>query len=318
MRTSDPRYKAAFATYIATGGREQTRALALGSGTGALAVPYDLDPTWILTNDGSVNPLREIARVEKVSGTHIQLVTSAGVTVHRDGEAQAVQDGSPTLADPDFNAGRVSGYLPFSYEYEDAASNLMGQLTNALAEAKADEEASIFVTGSGDGLTGIQGLNQLDALAAGAYMIDVDTTGEITAADIVALDDALAPRHRRNASFLSNKPTQNSVRLLADADGADLWVRIGSGLPNELLGYQIREMSEMVSQGDDTTNPFLILGDFKKYLVVDRIGMRVMFDNLVKDGTGVPTGQAAIVAFWWNGGGFIDPNAFRGLTDNGA
>lgn len=326
MRSSHPRYRDAFNTWLNSGGMNVRTDMALGAdANGGYMVPFDLDPTWILTNDGSVNPLREIARVERISGTHLQLVTTDGVTVTRDtpapGEAAVVTDGNPTLAGPEYNAGRVSGYLPFSFELDSAASGLQGQLTAALAEAKADEEASIFVTGAGDGLTGVQGLNQLGTLNAGASAINVaGATGSLTSADVYALDNDLAPRHRRNASFLGNKPTQNSVRQLgSDNDGGDLWVRLGAGLPAELIGYSTREMSEMASQGDDATDPFLILGDFRKYLIVDRIGMIVQIDNMVKKVSGsnvLPSGQRAIVAYWWNGGGFIDPNAFRGLVDD--
>jgi len=318
MRTSHPKYKEAFARWMASGGTE-TRDMNIATpADGGYGVPFDLDPTWILTTDGAVNPLRQIARVEKVSGTHIRLITTAGVTVNRDGEAVAV-DGtpSPQLANPEFNAGRVSGYVPFSIELGDAYAGLEGQLTRALAEAKAEEEAATFVTGSGNGLTGVQGLNQLFVENAGSE-VETGAAGVFDSGDIYALDDALAPRHRANASFLASKPIYNAVRQLgSDTDGGDLWVRLAAGLPPELIGYSAREMSEMQTVTTSTTLPFLILGDFQKYLIVDRIGMRVVMDDLVKDPTtNTPTGQRALVAFWWNGGGFIDGNAFRGLSNN--
>lgn len=316
MRTSHPKYREAFGRWLKSGGTE-LRDMTIGTNSeGGFGVPFDLDPTFILTSDGAVNPLRQVARVERVSGTHIRLITTAGVTVTRDGESQAVTDGSPTLAGPEFNAGRVSGYVPFSLELGDAYSGLDGQLTMALAEAKAEEEASIFVTGSGNGLTGVQGINQLFVENAGSE-VETATAGTFVSDDIYALDNALAPRHRVNASFLASKPIYNAVRQLgSDSDGGDLWVRLAAGLPPELIGYSAREMSEMQAVTTSTTLPFLILGDWKKYLIVDRIGMRVMMDDLVKDGSGLPTGQRALVAFWWNGGGYIDGNAFRGLSNN--
>ena len=48
---------------------------------------------------------------------------------------------------------------------------------------------------------------------------------------------------------------------------------------------------------------------------------RVDVVTVTGSGAGVvnrPNGQEALVAYWWNGGGYIVPNAFRALAPVGS
>ncbi|HVE24930.1 MAG TPA: DUF6582 domain-containing protein, partial [Sporichthya sp.] len=77
---------------------EESRALVLGTDSaGGYAVPFQLDPTVILTSNGVVNPLRQISRVETITGKEWDGVSSAGVTVSRGTEGQEVGTGDPAL-----------------------------------------------------------------------------------------------------------------------------------------------------------------------------------------------------------------------------
>lgn len=325
--TGSDEYRRAFTKWV---GRkylspDEQRAMALGTDSaGGFGVPHELDPTIILTSDGTVNPLRQLARVERITGKTLQLVTSAGVTVTRDtpfpGEAVPVTDGSPTLARTEFNAGRVSAYLPRSIEIDAAYSSLDSQLTSALMEAKEDEEAATFVTATGNGLTGVEGLNQLSSVGTVTPLAVADT---LTWADIYGLDNDLAPRHRPNAKWLANNTVYNTVRQLDDNLGGDGWTTRQGSRPATINGHDALELSTL-SGLDSTTNPGLIYGDWRKFLIVDRIGMVlkridvVTVPNSTDPTANVPNGQEALVAFWWNGAGFIDPNAFRALRNRGA
>ena len=65
---------------------------------GAFAIPLDLHPDTILTNSGSANPFRRLAR-SVVSTTNVaEFVTSAGSTANWLPEGTAVADTTPTLA----------------------------------------------------------------------------------------------------------------------------------------------------------------------------------------------------------------------------
>ncbi len=319
--TSSEEYRRAFAKWVAKQYQtpDEQRAMSLGvDAEGGYGVPHNLDPTIILTSDGAINPLRRLARVERITGKTLQLVTSSGVTVTRDtpfpGEGRPTTDGSPKLAQPEFNAGRVSAYLEQTIEIEAGYSGLDSQLTRALMEAKEEEEAATFVASTGDGLTGVEGINQLST--ATASMLATGAHGTLTYADLFALDNALAPRHRGRAKWLANNTTYNTIRLIDENVGGDLWTGRTGGRPASINGHEAHEMSDMISQGDHATHPFVIYGDWSKYLIVDRIGMVIDRVPVVVDPTsGTPTGKRGLAAFWWNGAGYIDKNAFRGLRD---
>src|SRR5260370_32301078 len=64
---------------------------------GAFAIPLDLHPDIILTNAGSANPFRKLAR-NVVSTTNVaEFVTSAGTTANWLAEGTGVADTTPTL-----------------------------------------------------------------------------------------------------------------------------------------------------------------------------------------------------------------------------
>ena len=323
--TSSDLYRSAFAKWV---GRqymspEEQRAMSLGTESeGGYGVPFNLDPTIILTSDGAINPLRRIARVERITGRTLQLVTSAGVTVYRDtpfpGEAEPVQDGSPTLNREEFNAGRVSAFLPRSIELDAAYAGLDAQLTRALMEAKDEEEAETFYTAAGNGLTGVEGLSQLDAASL------IDAGSPLAWDDVLELDNQLAPRHRARAKYLADNSVYNEVRLLDANNGGDAWSQRVQGRPAQINGHDAEELSSMPASDNEDGLPFLIYGDFQKYVIVDRIGMVMRRDAVtVTSSAGggalnVPNGQDALTAYWWNGGGYVDHNAFRALVPSGS
>jgi len=322
MVTGSPEYQRAWSKYMNSKGMpvltsDEARALELGvDANGGYKVPFDLDPTVILTSAGVINPLREMATVKQVVGKEWQGVTSAGTSVTRasgDGEGEAVTIQSPTFGQVRANTQRVDFRVDFSIEIDAADPANMSDLVTLLREAKDAEEADTFVTGTGNGLTGVQGVS--GGLPSGSK---IELTSAFSSDHLYDLDDALDPRHQANAQFLARKSTYNLIRRLgADTDGGDLWVRLPGANPNELIGYPARVASHMPAYegAGSTTDPFLILGDFSKYLIVDRIGMVMAVDPFTVNGDGKHTGQRSLVAYWWNGGVMIDGNAFRGLVD---
>jgi len=85
---------------------EAERAMSVGTTTaGGFGVPFTLDPSIMLSSDGSVNPLRQLATVTPITTTDWRGITSAGVTASFDSEAQEVSDDAP-LAPRHFRGGR--------------------------------------------------------------------------------------------------------------------------------------------------------------------------------------------------------------------
>lgn len=309
--TGSPTYQRAFGKMCvaqSTHGltADEQRALAVGAGaTGGFAVPFELDPTVILTNSGSINPLRQISRVEQIVGKEWQGITSAGITVTRAAEATEASDNSPTLVQPTVKPERVQGFVPFSIEVDQDWGALQSEMTRLLADAKDQEEATSFVTGTG---VSPQANGVIQTLNASSNVNAVT----ITAASIYALETALPPRFRARARWAANKAIFNAIRQLDTQGGAQMWERIGAGMPSELLGYPAHELSTMVANTTPALNDkWLLFGDFQQFLIVDRVGMTVdLVPHLFGAGR-MPTGQRGIYAIWRNNSKILTDAAFR-------
>lgn len=310
LTTGSPVYERAFGKMVMGQGltAEEQRAMSLGTDTaGGFAVPFQLDPTVILTQAGSISPIRQISRVEQITGKEWQGITSAGITVTRSAESAEAADGGPTLAQPVIRPTRVTGFVPFSIELDQDWGMMRSEMTRLLGDAKDQEENSSFVLGNGTPpnpggiVTTLNVSSQVATLTAASF----------AAGDVYGLESAIAPRFRGNASFMANKGVYNRIRQFDTAGGAQLWERIGNGQPAELLGYEAYEATAMVTTL--TTNSLILLfGDFSQFLIVDRVGMSVELVPLLMGAANrFPTGQRGIYAIWRNSSKVLVDNAFR-------
>lgn len=292
---------------------EERAALAVGTTTaGGFAVPFSLDPTVIMTNNSVVNPVRAVARVVTITGKQWQGITSAGISVSRAAEAAEASDNAPTIAQPTATPTRVQGFVPFSFEVDQDWTQMRSELGMMFEEAKDVEEATAFTTGSGvdpnpEGfITGIR--------AVGGSLVALAAAGTLAVGDLYKPVNALPPRHVANASWMANKGVYNLVRQLDTAGGANLWARLAEGRPARLIDYPVYEASAMANGSDLTTanTSLAVLGDFKKFLIVDRVGMAVeLIPHLFGATNRFPTGQRGLFAVWRNTSKVLDPNAFR-------
>jgi HK97 family phage major capsid protein/HK97 family phage prohead protease len=317
LMTGSPLYERAFgkamkACSLAGLDQDEQRALSTSNSAGGYAVPFQLDPTVILTNAGTVNPLRQIARQEQIVGKQWQGVTSAGVTVSRGAEAAVVGDNSFTLTQPVVSTNRVQGFVPFSIEIDIEWGQLRNEITTLLQDAKDREEATSFTVGDGTGVNA----NGVVATLSG-NTVTTASIGTFAAADLYSLETALDPRWRLagKASFLANKGLYQAVRQFDTAGGSQLWVRVGAGQPSELLGYPSYEVSDMSALISTAGAKVALLGDFSNFLIVDRIGMNVELVPQVFDPTTArPTGQRGIYAIWMNNSKILVDAAFKLLV----
>lgn len=332
LATGSDEYERAFAKLMRSGNDslctpEERAALvranqSLGTNSeGGFAVPFQLDPTVMHTSAGTVNPLRQLARVEKIVGKEWQGVTSAGVSVERAVENTEAPDTTFTLAQPVVRTNRVQGFIQFSIEIDLSWNALRSEITKMLVDAKAREEDS-FVTGTGDGLTvNPEGIN---AGLGNAQNVLTATAETFAVGDLYAVEEALDARWEPNASWLAHKSVYNKIRQFDTSGGANLWVRIADGTPPRLLDYPdyrstampsyATALAETVDHTDAST--LMIFGDFKQFLIVDRIGMNVEMVPLVMGANRRPTGQRGVYAVWMNNSKILIPNAFRRLSMN--
>lgn len=294
---------------------EEERALSLTTTAGGYAVPFTLDPTIIPTSNGSVNPFRQISRMETITGNEWRGVASAGVTAAYAAEAAEATDNAPTLSQPTANVERAQVFIPFSIEIGSDWGSLESEMARLVQDAKDDLEADRFVHGLGHTATQPEGL-----LVGGTAILATAATATLAAGDVYGLENALPPRFRPRASIVGNRATYSRVRQLDTGGGANLWIRIGEGLPNSrtgalgeaLLGYPTYEASAYVSTVTSASS-MITIGDFSHFLIVDRAGMNVELLPHLLGSNRLPTGQRGLYFWWRNTSDVIAWEAFRTL-----
>jgi HK97 family phage major capsid protein len=123
-------------------------AMSTTGANGGFLIPQQLDPTIVLTNDGTANPFRQIARVEQGFSTQWEGVSSSGVTAEWAAEAAEASDNTPAFTAPTVVAHRAQAYLFGSYEVLQD-TNFEQQLPRLIGDAKDRLESAAFAVGSG-------------------------------------------------------------------------------------------------------------------------------------------------------------------------
>lgn len=292
----------------------EVRAMGLTDANGGYLVPFQLDPTVILTSDGSVNDIRRFARQVVATGDVWHGVSAANVQWSWDPEFTEVSDDAPTFGQPAIPVHKAQGFVPISIEALEDAANVTQEVAKLLAGGKDDLEAAAFIVGTGsDQPTGI-----VTALAGGGSVVTPATPETFALADIYALYGALPARHRRNASWLANNLTYLRTRQFDTAGGAGLWATLGNDTPAQLLGRPVGEAEAMDATWNvaaTAANYIAIIGNFENYVIADRIGMSVEFiPHLFATGNNRPNGSRGWYAHYRVGADSVNDNAFRMLN----
>ena len=114
------------------------------------------------------------------------------------------------------------------------------------ADARDRLESTAFAVGTGS--TQPYGIvTELQLVTASR--VSATTNGAFGAVDIFAVDNALGPRWRNNASWVGNKAYWNRTRQFASGSGPQyaFWTDFGGGRPPSLIGYPVYESSAMQS-----------------------------------------------------------------------
>lgn len=321
--TGSPEYKRAFAKICS--GREASltsaerqaaeRAFTIAS-TGNYPVPYTLDPTLIKVSNGSVNPLRAVARVEQITGNTWKGVTAAGITASYVAEQTAATDNTPTLTQPELNVEKAHAFVPFSMETGQDWGTIQADLATLFSDAKDDLEATKFVVGAGHGSNEPQGI-----ITGATTTTTAGGTAAFAVADVYKLFEALPARFRARGRFLGAINQYDRVRQFDTGGGASLWKyldagagEMADGAVGTLLGKPAHEATAMAT-ALTTGSKILAFGDFRHYLIVDRIGLDIEYiPHLFDTSTGFPTGTRGMYAYWRNTAEVLSANAFRVLV----
>jgi HK97 family phage major capsid protein len=286
---------------------EQVRGLQItADASGGYLMPFTLDPTVILTNNGVVNPIREMATVITVATDNWQGVTSAGVTASYDAEESEVSDDTPTLAQPSIAVHQGQAFVPFSVQAEDDLDALAQDVAEMFADAKDRLELNAFTLGTGTG--------QPFGFITEAATVASTSADTYAIADVAKLQNAVAPRHRRNGSWMANLLVIDMTRAFGTALGYAFLTDLSNGAPPNLKGQPFNENSEMDGVIDAAaSNKILAYGDFKKYRIHDRIGMTVELVPFLFGANRRPTGQRGWYCRFRHGARLVDVNAVKVL-----
>jgi HK97 family phage major capsid protein len=307
LTTGTPEYLKTFDSYINDPqGFSARAAMSLVSANGGYLVPFTLDPTIILTNAGSANPYRNVAKMKTTTTNDWNGVTSAGVSAAWTAEGIEAADNSPTVGQLKITPPKATAYLFGSYEVL-SDSDFASELSGLLADAKDRLEETAFAVGTGSG-------QPKGVIPAGTSQNRAGTAAAGPAAqDVYALMAALPARFRgpdANNVWMANLLTINALRNIPKFTGATESIVNDNGPVPTMLGKPFLESTSIL--GTFTSgNKVLAFLDAKQYYIVDRIGMSVVFDNLVLGTNRIPTGQNAWYAFWRVGADVSTATAVR-------
>lgn len=330
LRVGSPIYSRAFGKEVLGQAltTEETRALADSTGSaGGYALPITIDPTIIPISNGVVNPIRALARTETIVGMEYRGLTAGAVVASYVPEGTEASDNSPTLAQPDLNVERATTFVPYSIEIGMDWVGLQAGMAQLIGDAKDVLEGNKFTLGAGHTAHEPSGL-----ITGATDTVLTAGSAAFAVADLYNLEQNLPPRFRPKGQWFASRYMYNQVRQFGVAASEALWQPLmnpntgplGIGLANrpfgeggnlgtKLLGYGANEVSDMAAN-TSTGSTLVAIGDPNYYLIVDRIGLTVELIPTLFGGSGRPTGQRGLFAYWRNTGAVVDPNAFRCLV----
>ena len=296
---------------------EEYRAMSEGTNSaGGYGVPVFIDPSIIMTAQGSGNPFLQIARQVPVTTNAWKGVSSAGVSWSFDAEASAVSDDSPALAQPNVPVYMARGFVPFSIELGQDYPGFADEMATLLGEGYDELLIQKFSVGSGSGEpTGI--ITALDADTTAE--VRLATAGTFAAADFYNVWKSLPQRFRRKASWMMSVGVNNAIRQFGTANNFHAsTVNIEEEWVDRLMNRGVYESPYFPDVPASTaTANVLVVGDFNNYVVARRGGMSVELVPQLFDVTNNrPTGQRGWFAYARIGGGVATTASFKLLNQS--
>ena len=310
LTTTSPAYKRAFGSYVRSGGNLAVlsdaerqaldfaeplrRAMAAGTNNaGGYLVPTDIEPSVTLSSDGTNNPIYNRARRVQTTANTYRVVTAPNAAWSWDGENAEVSDDTPTFANVDIPLYFAQGFVPMSIASQQSIQGAVSIASDVLMGGWNDLTGAALTTGSGSSQpTGI-----ITALDGTSSEIAPGTAETFAVADVYKVHEAVAGRHRRNATWMANQAIINDIRQFATDDGHALLARLGDGTPGNLLGRPLEENEDMdgvINPAADADNFVLLFGDFQNFVIAEGIGTLAEVIPHVFGGNGRPIGARGL------------------------
>lgn len=315
-RVKDKDYSDAFMAHVRKGDVQASLNKGADAEGGYLA-PREWDRT-ITDKLVILSELRSLATVQTISGNGFKkLFNLRGTTSGWVGETAARPETvAPTFGSMDIQTGELYANPAATQQMlDDSAVDLEMWLAGEVETEFAYQEGLAFVSGTGANgrpngiLTYVTGgtnaaSNPLGAIAT----VNSGAAATVTADGIMNLVHALPTAFAQNARFAMNKGTAGAVRLLKDTTNNYLWQpSYQAGQPATLAGYAVSEIAALPALAASSKS--ILFGDFARtYLIVDRIGTRVLRD---------PYTTKPFVMFYTTkrvGGAVVKPEAMKALN----
>ncbi|NLZ12378.1 MAG: phage major capsid protein [Alcaligenaceae bacterium] len=311
----DTEYSDAFAAHMKKG--EVQAALNKGADDeGGYLTPTEWDRT-ITDKLVLVSPMRQIASVVQTSkNAYTKLFNVGGTASGWVGEADArAETATSEFAPLTITTGEIYANPAATQQIlDDSEINLEQWLAGEVQTEFAKQEGTAFVSGNGTNkpfgiLTYVTGAANAAKHPFGAItLVKSGNANLLTADGIIDLVYDLPSAFTGNARFIMNRKTMAAARKLKDGSGTYLWQpSYLAGQPSTLAGFAVTEVPDMpdVAAG---AKP-IMFGDFRQgYLIVDRVGVRVLRD---------PYTKKPYVLFYTTkrvGGGVVNPKCLRALN----
>lgn len=311
----DKEYSAAFQAHMKRG--EIQANLNKGvAGEGGYLAPTEWDRT-IADKLVQVSPMRALATVQSIStNAFSKLFNQKGVTSGWVGEAATrPETATPNFGTLTYTTGEIYANPSATQQMlDDSEIDIESWLAGEVQQEFAYQEGVAFLSGNGTNkptglLTYVTGAANAAVHPYGAITtVNSGAAAALTTDGILSLIYALPSEYTGNARFVMNRSTQAAVRKLKDGQGNYIWQpSYVAGQPSTVAGFGVTEVAGMPDIAA-AAKPILF-GDFKRgYMVLDRVGVRVIRDNLT---------NKPYVHFYTTkrvGGGLLDPLVMKALN----
>lgn len=282
----------------------EAKAMSIGTpADGGYAVPEEIGRE-IERLELKFSPVRRLVKTVTIgTSDYKELVSIRGASSGWVGESGSrTATDTPQLREVVPTQGELYAYPQVSqWALDDIFFNVENWLAEEVAQEFAYQEGVAVISGNGSTKpTGM--LNTTPVLtddfaspmrAAAAYEYiasDSDAGGNspavpgVTADALIDTVFALNSAYRSGAQWVMNSATTGAIRKLKSSDGQYHWQpSLQAGTPNMLLGYPVETWENMPDVG---LNNFPVgFGNWKRaYVLVDRVGLRVVRDNITSPG----------------------------------
>jgi HK97 family phage major capsid protein len=232
-----------------------------------------------------ISPIRSIARVRNTGQRSVQVPKRTGQFA-----AQWVAESGTRSETTGYTVGLEE--IP-AHEYyalvdiseqdlEDTVFDLEAEMQSEFATQFAKSEGTAFV--SGDSVGKPEGILTNSSVSS----VNSGNGTALTADGLITLVHSIKSEYARSGTFVFNRSTLSAIRKLKDTAGQYVFqagMMLTGGVTNTILGYPYVEATDMPDVGS-SAKP-IVFGDFARaYLIIDRVQMSVLRDEMTQATTG--------------------------------